>query len=38
VRELTVFKSMGHAMEDMVAAGLVYRNAQQRGVGRRAGL
>jgi ornithine cyclodeaminase/thiomorpholine-carboxylate dehydrogenase len=37
-RELTVFKSMGHAMEDMVAAGLVYRNAQQRGVGRRAGL
>ncbi|MDH4046295.1 MAG: ornithine cyclodeaminase family protein [Gemmatimonadota bacterium] len=36
--ELTVFKSMGHAMEDMVAADIVYRNALQRGIGRRASL
>lgn len=36
--ELTVFKSMGHAMEDMVAADIVYRNALQKGVGRRASL
>ena len=36
--ELTVFKSMGHAMEDMVAADIVYRNAKQRGIGRRARL
>ncbi len=32
--ELTVFKSMGHAMEDMVAANLVYRNALEKGIGR----
>ena len=34
--ELTVFKSMGHAMEDMVAADIVYKRALQLGVGRRA--
>ena len=31
--ELTVYKSMGHAMEDMVAANLVYKHARQDGVG-----
>ncbi|MBK7348511.1 MAG: ornithine cyclodeaminase family protein [Gemmatimonadetes bacterium] len=36
--ELTAFKSMGHAMEDLVAADLVYRKALQGGVGRRARL
>lgn len=36
--ELTVFKSMGHAMEDMVAAAIVYRKALQVGVGRRVSL
>jgi ornithine cyclodeaminase/thiomorpholine-carboxylate dehydrogenase len=36
--ELTAFKSMGHAMEDMVAAAIVYRKARQQGVGRRASL
>ena len=33
VDELTVYKSMGHAMEDMVAANLVYRHARQSGAG-----
>jgi ornithine cyclodeaminase/alanine dehydrogenase-like protein (mu-crystallin family) len=32
--EITVYKSMGHAMEDMVAANLVYREALGRGAGR----
>ncbi len=32
--EITVYKAMGHAFEDMVAASLVYRRAQQEGVGR----
>lgn len=32
-QEITVYKSMGHAMEDMVAANLVYREACSRGVG-----
>jgi ornithine cyclodeaminase/thiomorpholine-carboxylate dehydrogenase len=31
--ELTVYKSMGHAMEDMVAANLVYRQAVKQNVG-----
>jgi ornithine cyclodeaminase/thiomorpholine-carboxylate dehydrogenase len=31
--QVTVYKSMGHAMEDMVAANLVYREATRRGVG-----
>lgn len=34
-RELTAYKSMGHAMEDLVAAEIVFRAAQQRGVGQR---
>lgn len=32
--ELTVYKAMGHACEDMAAAGLVYDRAQQEGAGR----
>lgn len=31
--EITVYKSMGHAMEDLVGANLVYREATRRGVG-----
>lgn len=33
-KEATVYKSMGHAMEDLVAANLVYRKAVSRGVGK----
>jgi len=36
--EITVYKSMGHAMEDLVAANLVYRRARQQGVGLVGGL
>ena len=32
--DLTVYKAMGHACEDMAAASLVYHRAQQDGVGR----
>jgi len=32
--EITVYKSMGHAMEDLVAANLVYRKALEKAVGR----
>ena len=32
--ELTVYKAMGHACEDMAAASLVYHRARQDGVGR----
>ena len=32
--ELTAYKSMGHAMEDLVVAALVYRLAREQGVGR----
>ncbi|HEY6407079.1 MAG TPA: ornithine cyclodeaminase family protein, partial [Ktedonobacteraceae bacterium] len=32
--ELTVYKAMGHAFEDMAAASLVYHRAKQDGVGR----
>lgn len=32
--EVTVYKAMGHASEDMAAASLVYRRARQEGVGR----
>ncbi len=32
--EITIYKSMGNAMEDMVVANLVYRLAKQQGVGR----
>lgn len=31
--EITVYKSMGHAVEDLAAAGLVYRTAVAKGVG-----
>ncbi|HKX28722.1 MAG TPA: ornithine cyclodeaminase family protein [Blastocatellia bacterium] len=31
--ELTVYKSMGHAIEDLVVANLVYRRAQATGLG-----
>lgn len=31
---LTAYKSMGHAMEDLVVAELVYRRARERGAGR----
>lgn len=31
--EITVYKAMGHACEDMAAAALVYRRAQDQGVG-----
>ena len=32
--ELTVYKAMGHACEDLAAASLVYHRARQEGVGR----
>ena len=32
-REITVYKAMGIAMEDMVAAELVYRRAVADGIG-----
>jgi ornithine cyclodeaminase/alanine dehydrogenase-like protein (mu-crystallin family) len=32
--ELTVYKAMGHVVEDVVAAELVHRRALERGVGR----
>lgn len=32
--EVTVYKAMGHACEDMAAASLVYQRAQREGVGR----
>jgi ornithine cyclodeaminase/alanine dehydrogenase-like protein (mu-crystallin family) len=31
--EITVYKSVGHAMEDAVAAGLVYRRAKAGNIG-----
>lgn len=31
--EVTVYKAMGHAMEDMVAAHLVYQQAKRQGIG-----
>ena len=31
--EITVYKSMGHAVEDLAAASLVYKEAQARGAG-----
>ena len=32
-KQITVYKSMGHAVEDAAAAGLVYRRAREQGVG-----
>ena len=31
--EVTVYKAMGHAIEDLVVANMVYRNAVERSVG-----
>jgi ornithine cyclodeaminase/alanine dehydrogenase-like protein (mu-crystallin family) len=31
--EITVYKSMGHAVEDLAASGLVYREALAKGAG-----
>jgi alanine dehydrogenase len=31
--QITVYKSMGHAVEDAAAAGLVYRQAREHGIG-----
>jgi ornithine cyclodeaminase/alanine dehydrogenase-like protein (mu-crystallin family) len=36
--EITVYKAMGHACEDLAAASLVYQRAKQEGVGRTAAL
>jgi ornithine cyclodeaminase/alanine dehydrogenase-like protein (mu-crystallin family) len=33
--EITVYKSMGHAVEDAAAAGIVYRGALEQGAGRK---
>ena len=33
--EITVYKSMGHAVEDAAAAGIVYRAALEQGMGRK---
>lgn len=33
-QEITIYKSMGHAMEDLVAANLVYEKAVKQGVGK----
>ncbi len=33
-KEITIYKSMGHAMEDLVAANLVYEKAMANGVGK----
>ncbi|MFN8412351.1 MAG: ornithine cyclodeaminase family protein [Anaerolineales bacterium] len=33
--EVTIYKSMGHAMEDLVAANLVYQKAMEIGMGKR---
>jgi alanine dehydrogenase len=33
-KEITIYKSMGHAMEDLVAANLVYEKAIKQGVGK----
>jgi alanine dehydrogenase len=33
-KEITIYKSMGHAMEDLVAANLVYEKAKAQGIGK----
>ena len=33
LEQITVYKSMGHAVEDAAAAGLVYRRAREQGIG-----
>ncbi|HKV57499.1 MAG TPA: ornithine cyclodeaminase family protein [Ktedonobacteraceae bacterium] len=37
-QDITVYKAMGHAMEDMIAANLVYQRAREQGIGQRVGL
>jgi len=32
--EITIYKSMGHAMEDLVAANLIYQKAIEQSVGK----
>jgi ornithine cyclodeaminase len=32
--QLTVYKSTGHAVEDVAAAALAYRRARERGIGK----
>ena len=32
-QEITIYKAMGHAMEDMVTANIVYQRARQQGIG-----
>lgn len=34
-QEITIYKSMGHAMEDLIAANLVYQKAVELGVGKK---
>jgi alanine dehydrogenase len=34
-QEITVYKAMGHAIEDLVTANLIYQQAQQQGIGQR---
>jgi alanine dehydrogenase len=34
-QEITVYKAMGHAVEDLVTANLIYQRAKQQGVGQR---
>jgi ornithine cyclodeaminase/alanine dehydrogenase-like protein (mu-crystallin family) len=36
--EITLYKSMGHAMEDLVAANLVYQKAIEQNIGKRINL
>lgn len=33
-QDITIYKAMGHAMEDMVTANMIYQRARQRGVGK----
>jgi ornithine cyclodeaminase/alanine dehydrogenase-like protein (mu-crystallin family) len=37
-KETTLYKSMGHAMEDLVAANLVYQKATENGIGKTIGI
>jgi len=32
-QDITIYKAMGHALEDMVTANMVYQRARQRGIG-----
>lgn len=37
-QEITLYKAMGHAMEDLVTAALIYQRARQQGIGQHASL